>query len=364
MRRNKNMDFLFRQHRSNRRYSILRGGTRSGKTYAALQFIFLNALAGNFKLCSIVAPTVPHLKRGALRDWLHITGGFINKYITYKQTDNIFKFKNGAMVEFFSSDSPERLRGAGRDWLFVNEANTHDEEAFDELDQRTLQKVIIDFNPVCRFWLNDKLEKLNISIKQNEVVTTYKDNPHLPKAFVRALERRKSLPDWWRVFGEGEYGEARGRVIYNFDIIHNNITPEVIGIDFGEGRSPSAIVAVARYGGGVAVQEIYYGMGGIRTLAEMLAPYRNLRIVGDNAQLDVINMLRREGIPVVPCRKMSLVASFHLVNNIELSVSNNSENLIKEIQSLEWSDRGLGLIKAGAADHAVDAMRYAIHEII
>lgn len=361
---NKNLAFIKHQFTTGARYAVIRGGTRSGKTYAALQFIYIGALAKLFDICSIVAPSIPHLKRGAMRDWMQIINlALRSKLVKHKINDNIFLFKTGAIVEFFSSDMPDRLRGGGRDWLFMNEVNTQPEAAFHELDQRTKRFVILDFNPVCRFWLNDVFERIGINIAKNEVVTTYKDNPYLDAAFKRSLTRRKALPEWWRVFGLGEYGEAAGRVIYSFSIVNEQVAPAVVGVDFGEGRSPSAVVGVARYGNGIVASEIAYGNLTINALAQLLSSQQAARIVGDSAQPDMINALRRLNVNILPCRKMSLIASYHLLNNTDLAITSRSHNLINELRGLEWSDRGAGLLKVGAADHAVDALRYAFHEL-
>ena len=46
-----------------------RGGTRSTKTYSALQFlVFLAVGLFTKRLISVVSETLPHLKKGAIRD--------------------------------------------------------------------------------------------------------------------------------------------------------------------------------------------------------------------------------------------------------------------------------------------------------
>ena len=52
---------------------VQQGGSSAGKSYSAIQFIIVKALKSKEpKLCSIVSETVPHLKRGVLRDFLKI----------------------------------------------------------------------------------------------------------------------------------------------------------------------------------------------------------------------------------------------------------------------------------------------------
>ena len=59
------------------RYLDSCGGARSGKTYSILQMLVLKALAeaadgSPAKITSVVSETLPHLKRGAIRDFKSI----------------------------------------------------------------------------------------------------------------------------------------------------------------------------------------------------------------------------------------------------------------------------------------------------
>ena len=42
----------------------------------------------------------------------------------WNATDSIYTFETGSQIEFFSSDNGDKLRGARRDRLFINEAAT------------------------------------------------------------------------------------------------------------------------------------------------------------------------------------------------------------------------------------------------
>lgn len=360
----KNMRHLINMRRVGSRYAVLRGGTRSGKTYAALRFIILNALAGTFRRCSVVAESVPHLRRGALRDCIEIIDKISIPGVVYKQTLKEFHFPGGAVIEFFSADDSARLRGAQRDWLFVNEANLIDERSFNEMDVRTKDFVILDFNPVARFWLNDLFEKLDIDMSTIEVVSTYRDNPYLDPSQVQAIEQRRSLSQWWKTYGEGEYGESQGVAWYNWEVgeVSKELSYDVVGVDFGEGRSPSAVVGVRRVNNDTfEAVELYYGKGSLHDLGDILKRVRTKAIYADSAQIHLINALRSMDIDVRACIKMHLVASFALLNERHFIIDKDSANLIREAREVAWSDRGAGLIKAGVSDHALDAVRYAYH---
>ena len=58
------------------KYTIISnyGGTRSGKTYSTLQLLYLILISPNNKdlMISVVSRSVPHLKRGVIRDFERI----------------------------------------------------------------------------------------------------------------------------------------------------------------------------------------------------------------------------------------------------------------------------------------------------
>ena len=86
------------------RYISNRGGTRSGKTYSTLQFLHILIpkadKAGD--ITSVVSETLPHLKRGAIRDFESIIGHSLKDDSHWNATDFVYTYDNGAKLEFFS----------------------------------------------------------------------------------------------------------------------------------------------------------------------------------------------------------------------------------------------------------------------
>lgn len=364
----KNLRHIARVYSQRERYCVLRGGTRSGKTYAALHFLLFGAMTKEFQIASVVSVSVPHLRRGALRDFLQIINsyGLTTDFKHYKQT-NTFIHKNGAVIDFFSADESEKLRGAQRDWLFINEVNLIDEEDFNQLNVRTKRFVIVDFNPVARFWLYDLFEKMKISLHKIECVSTYKDNPFLAEEQKKAIEQYKKIEEWWRVYGEGKWGTSQGRAWYNWQIFNGVLETQkydCVGVDFGEGKSVTAVVGVIKYNNEIILHELFYGHIDVIRLSELLIKLDAGLIVGDAAQIDTINLLRKSGVNIYPARKMQLSASYQLLNSYKTYITTTSKNLLMEAQSVEWSDRHRAIIRAGGVDHAVDAVRYALHSLL
>jgi len=266
------------------------------------------------------------------------------------------------MIEFFSIDQSAKVRGAQRDVLFINEANLIDFDSFSELDVRTRKVVFMDFNPVGRFWLNEFYETHPARESFIWERFTYRDNPHLSSEQIFAIESRRGDARWWRVYGEGEWGEAAGQAWYNFEVVDelpSEAWLEAVGVDFGFTQSPTAVVSVWRVGGEIYVcEEVYRQNMRIAELAAVLARLRDARrIVGDAAQKDIIAQLRKEySIPIIPAKKIELRSSFAMLNAQKVKIVLPAHNLLREAYSLSWEgDRLLA-----ADDHAIDALRYAL----
>jgi phage terminase large subunit len=130
-----------------KRYIVNEGGSRSGKSYSIMQLLIILCINAK-KSITVVSHSLPHLKRGCLRDFDNI----IKEFGWYKEhwhnkTDNIYHFPNGSYIEFFGLEDADKARGAGRNILYINEANLISKQLFDQLDIRTTDKVIIDLNP-------------------------------------------------------------------------------------------------------------------------------------------------------------------------------------------------------------------------
>lgn len=181
------------------RIIIEQGGTSAGKTISILWILLDYALTHAGKVVSIVSDTFPNLRKGAMRDFLDICRETrVLEIATWNKAESTLTLPNGTIIEFFSTDMMGAL-GARRDVLYINEANRITWETFSQLEVRTREKIIIDFNPVNEFWAHTEL----ITSGRPDVVflkTTYVDNEALDEATVSAIEMRKGdgTSNWWR----------------------------------------------------------------------------------------------------------------------------------------------------------------------
>ena len=177
------------------------GGTRSGKTYAILQWLIVRALQEKLDI-TVVRRTVPSLKRSVIKDFKDIlTGLQIWETERYNISDRIFSFGNGSTLSFINTDDPEKLRGVKSDVLFIDEASEIDEESYFQLSIRCQGPIILAYNPTVSpyHWLREQEEC-------ERFTTTYKDNPYLPKEMVKAIEDlQHKNPKYWSIYGKGEF---------------------------------------------------------------------------------------------------------------------------------------------------------------
>ena len=356
-----------------RRIKIIQGGTSASKTYSILAVLINKALTSPELEISVVAETIPHLRRGALKDFLKIMK-WTGRYIDHSFNKSLlrYEFGNGSVIEFFSADDSSKLRGARRDILYVNECNNVTFDSYNELSIRTRQEVYLDFNPANEFWVHTELKDEHDS---DFLILTYKDNEALDKSIVEQIEKNRDKgltsaywANWWRVYGLGEIGMLEGVVFNNWKTI-DTIPKEArllgIGLDFGYTNDPTAVIEVYNYDGQRIVNEIVYTSGLLNHEIAKLLP-KSVPIYADSSEPKSIEEIRRHGMTIkgVTKGKDSINYGIDIMQSQNYLVTSNSTNLIKELRGYCWDNDKAGnrLNKPqGKNDHAIDALRY--HEM-
>jgi len=351
---------------------IVQGGTSASKTISILLWL-INLAQSDTKptLTSIVAESIPHLKRGAIRDFrnIMIAHGYW-KDALWNATDSIYTFETGSKMEFFSTDNGDKLRGARRDRLFMNEANNCTLDAFDQLEVRTKEFVYLDYNPTNEFWLfTDVMPNRN---DWEKVILTYKDNEALSPEIVASIEQRKNRKGWWQVYGEGQLGEVEGKIYKGWneiDEIPHEARLERRGLDFGYTNDPTAIVDIYYYNGGYILDEVCYQKGmSNKEIVDVLKNIDPILVIADSAEPKSIDEIRLYGLNIMPAVKGSgsINQGIQYVQQQRISVTKRSYNLIKEYKNYLWATDKNGKIlnePEGGLDHALDAVRYAFSSL-
>lgn len=324
---------------------------------------------------SVVSDTLPHLKRGAIRDFETILGHPLKFDEAWNATDCVYTYPNGAKLEFFSADNAGKVQGPARKRLFINECNHISYETFLQLDVRTRGAVFLDYNPVAPFWATEKVEtRENCQC----IHTTYLDNiENLTPAQVAAIEANRDNEAWWRVYGEGKVGRLEGAV-YEYEEVDTlpDDGEQVLGIDFGFTHDPTAIVRVKvdTKTRTIYAEEVEYRAGmlncDIVDSLRLAQVDKYTPIYADCAEPKSIEEIYRAGFNVKPCSKDAPTRSEKLRFQIQwmrgwkLRITKNSPNLRRECQNYTWATDKDGNTLGYPIDkfnHALDALRYAVY---
>lgn len=354
--------------RLKKRLRIIQGGSSAGKTIAIL-LVLIDKAQSEKKLISVVSETLPHLKKGAIRDFLSIMESHqYYKESSWNRTDFIYTFETGAKIEFFGADSADKVRGPRRDILFINEANNVSFETYTQLAIRTTGEIYLDYNPVSEFWVHtDLIPKLDHDFE----ILTYKDNEGLSPSIVQELEARQERKGWWQVYGLGMLGEVEGRIYTGWNVIDEvpfEARLDVRGLDFGYTNDPTVLEDIYKYNGGYIIDEQIYQKGlsnrQIATTIQNL-PFPNTTILCDSAEPKSIDELKSYGINAIGATKGqgSVLQGIQFVQAQRISVTKRSINTIKAYRNYLWKVDKDGKI-VNDPDHAwsdpMDAIRYGL----
>lgn len=360
--------------RLQKRIKVVRGGTSASKTFSILPILIDRAIKTPNLEISVVSESIPHLRRGALKDFLKIMMA-LGRYNDNQFNKSTLKytFGNGAYIEFFSVDQPDKLRGARRNVLYVNECNNVDFDSYYQLAIRTSGEIWLDYNPSALFWVDREL------LGQDDVdfiTLTYLDNEALPETIVKEIESAKVKAEtsaywanWWQVYGLGQTGSLEGVCIPDWQEINLPTEARLLcyGMDWGYSNDPTSLIAMYKYNDAYIFDELIYQKGLLNSDISDLLKTNGVEdiVYADSAEPKSIAELNSYGHNVLPVSKGrdSIVYGLNLINQNKVYVTSRSKNLINELRNYIWmtDKQGNKLNKPiDAYNHAIDAMRYAI----
>ena len=357
----------------------------SSKTFSIIQLLTIIAMSNYFSagLISVVSESIPHLKRGAIRDFQTIMADTFDDS-AFNKTDHIYKFKN-AKIEFFSADDSARLRGGRRNILYINECNNISKDSFDELDVRTKGCTFVDYNPVSEFWVHELLQRNGIADFSKDhfpnskevcfIHSTYLDARQvLPRSIIEKIEsRREHNPNWWNVYGLGLVGNLEGLVHPIFSTCDEmpsaNNGVEFYGLDFGF-TDPTALIRCIVIKDQLYCDQLIYETGltntQIATRMESLGIRKNSdEIFADSAEPKSIKEIASFGFNIKPAEKGSdsVRAGTLKVNEYRQVWTKRSVDAIKEQRNYRYIQKDDGKITEKPMDdfdHAMSARRYGV----
>lgn len=360
-----------------KRFVIHNGGTRSGKTYAILQYLIYKALntdpkeALNF---TIVRKFLPSLKDSGYSDFFEILNSW-NYYLESNHNKTDLKYVlNGHTFKFLATgDQPERLRSMKRDILYIIECQELSKEEMRQLNYRTTTQVFMCYNPsMSEHWVYD-LED-NRAEDVAVFVSTFKDNNFISDIQKREIMKLEQTdPEAWRVFGLGLRASTnKGRIYKGWEEVSELPEGAVFySVDFGFYPDPSVILKIVSANESIYVKELAYSTKMVDE--DIIMVLRNAHYMGepiycDHNQKQTIEQLKRSGFAAREARKGSgsILEGINFLKRASVFYQKDSKNLLKEYQNYSWKlkrgfdpddDNAYEQFPEGKNDHSMDALR-------
>ena len=353
-------------------YFLLKDGTvvhNSAKTYSVVQFLCMLCFNYAGTTVSIIRAGMPSIKRTVYRDFKDIMlnfGWWDDKCMN--KSEFVYTFPNGSWIEFFSTDNEQKVRGSKRKILFVNEANELSFIEWQQLQMRTTEFSILDYNPSFSedHWIN----QVNEEKSTYWFISTYKDNPFLEPKVIAEIESLKwKNPSLWRIYGLGLRSMVEGLIFKN--VVIDDYIPiqakrhHYRGMDFGYASDPTAIIDVYIYGKDIYLDEVCYqtemlASDIIRVLKE---DKENTEIISECADPRLIDEIYNAGIDIKPVKKFpgSIQAGIMKMLEYKIHITKRSINARREFNNYTWRQDKEGKWLNEPIDmynHIVDSLRY------
>ena len=349
---------------SDKRFIINQGGSRSSKTYSLCQVLIVYCLTNPNKVVSIVRKTFPALRATCMRDFFEVLKDLnIYEKSSHNMSENIYRFPNGSLVEFFSVDDEQKVRGRKRDIGWCNEANELWFEDFQQLNMRTEEKMIFDYNPSdSSSWLYELPKDESVLIK-----STYKDNPFLPESIKRQIEDLARTDEaLYQIYALGEKAISKSNIFNTWTFIMRR--PErfknfVYGLDFGYNH-PTALMRVYWCDGDIYIEPVLYES--YLTTSELIERFKQLNIeqsvdiLADYSRPEIIAEMQNAGYNVNNANK-NVKSGINSVKTFKVWCQED-DNLKKEYNNYKWKKIGDNITDEPVKlyDDAMDAVRYAV----
>jgi phage terminase large subunit len=349
------------------RFIINEGGSRSSKTYSLCQLMIIYCLQNSGKVVSIIRKTFPALRATVLRDFIEILKEMdIYSLDNHNKSEHIYTFSNGSIVEFFSVDDEQKIRGRKRDIAWCNEANELYFDDFTQLNMRTEFKLIFDYNPSdSSSWLYELPKEESILIK-----STYRDNPFLPQSIKAQIEDLKRTDEaLYQIYALGEKAISKSNIYSNWTFLQHRpsrFVNYVYGLDFGYNH-PTALMRVYWCDNDIYIEPVIYESYLTTTMLIEKMQGMNIEhtvtIMADYSRPEIIQEMIIAGFDVQYANKV-VKKGIDNVKTFGVFCADHKE-LKREYENYKWKKIGDFITDEPVKlfDDAMDAVRYATTHI-
>lgn len=386
-----NFNFLLNNHKE-KTGLLLEGGSRSGKTVDICQFIIWYAINNTGKTITVGRDTLVTLKSTLLIDFKKALIWWCRpEKVKYDCTLEI----NGNLIRFVGvNDDIMKAHGLTQDVFWLNEAMNISKDTIDQLEQRTSDFFMLDYNPSAKQHHIYNMEKRPDCKIHKTTVLNNKFAPKKARAKILSYnpwnnedlhlkedERRPNEENTknktadvfkWKVYGLGERAVQEGLVYPEWSTYEDE--PEGfdwvnVGLDFGFTNDPTACVQIKKVENNLYFKQLIYETGLVnQDIKDRLEGKisKDAYLVCDSAQPQSIAELVMLDLTAIRCTKGagSILSGINTVKGHNLFVHKDSKDIINELEAYKYKkDNSTGIMLNNPQDkdnHAMDAIRYGV----
>lgn len=373
------------------RYFVITGGRGSGKSYSLNAFLLLltyeteqTILFTRYTLVSADVSIIPEFIDKIEEAGLEADFQITKSEITNLRTGSKILFKG---IKASSGNQTANLKSLSgvTTWVLDEAEELTDEDTFDKIDlsirHKTKQnRVILILNPTTKehFIYRKFFEDYGVNAGDNTnkkdctyIHTTWEDNKeNLHESFIAQAEKIKqnNPKKYQHIMLGGWLDKAEGVIFDNWKIgefVDTGYTG--YGQDFGFSIDPTTLVKVSiDKDKKVIYAKEYLYKPNLTTTQIALENKRYCDrglIIADSAEPRLIAELKSQGLNIKGIDKPKIADSIALLRDYEIIVSEDSINLIKELNNYVWNDRKSD-VPIDDFNHLIDAMRYIVWHLI
>ena len=386
----------------------LEGSSRSGKSWDICVFICHYVTSYSGKQINVCRDNFSKLRKTFYQTLKKVWALYQLPTHHFNKTATEIHY-NGNVIRFIGiNDDIMTSHGLESDLLVINETMGIAKETADQLEQRTTEFFIYDYNPsAIDSWLfalenreDYRLHKTNIfdnpytPLNAKQKILSYAhpatDDNHIAIKAGYTIEEWEALKEknytldtadkfMWEVYGLGLRAVSEDLIFPKWEEYEQEPDEKIIdwvclGGDFGFKNDPSACVKVTKAGNTLYLEELLYETGLLNNdIATKLIDLEiNQEIsIWDSAEPKSINELITLDVNAWPAEKGAGSISYGIqkMQQFSIKIHVNSIHLQKEFKKYRWAKDRTGNHKVNSLgkripvdkdNHAIDAVRYVI----
>lgn len=367
---------------------VNRGSSGSSKSHSIGQLMWYKLLTEKRKKILIARKSLPFLRISTLVLMRDLAEQFCITPLIKEEKVGLNMYYEDSWIHFGSIDNAQKVKSTEWNYIWLEEATEFTYEDYQMVRMYNRAKswdgkpnqMFLSFNPIDeRHWIKKEvLDKVTDKNLVQEIHSTYKDNPFLPRESVERIENLQEQDyNYYRVMGLGEWGKLEGLIYSNWrQVPYTDISEgEVVyGLDFGFNAETALIKCVIDKDDKNTIYEEQLLYKKKMTNSDLIQQmkrviprehWRTRPIYADPAEPDRIKEIYDAGFSRIKGANKNILDGIDFVKRLKIFIADNSPDIVKEKTAYCWkTDRvTLEIIDEPVdySNHLMDAERYALY---